>query len=93
MPHVIVKMYPDRSADTIERLAQAITRDVVAIAGCAAKSVSVALEEIPPGAWATEVYLPDIQGQADKRTKKPGYDPFGCSAPGVRHPQPDHTRG
>ena len=76
MPHIIVKMYPGRSADAIERLAQAITRDVVAIAGCAAKSVSVALEEVPPEKWATEVYLPDIEGQADKLIKKPGYDPF-----------------
>ncbi len=76
MPHIIVKMYPGRSADAIERLAQAITRDVVAIAGCAAKSVSVALEEVPPEKWAAEVYLPDIEGQADKLIKKPGYDPF-----------------
>ncbi|MDJ0811746.1 MAG: tautomerase family protein [Desulfobacterales bacterium] len=76
MPHVIVKMYPGRSADTIEQLAQAITRDVVAIAGCAEKSVSVALEEVPPEKWAAEVYLPDIQGQADNLIKKPGYDPF-----------------
>ncbi len=76
MPHIIVKMYPGRSAEAIAQLADAITRDVVAIAGCAASSVSVAVEEVPPEKWTAEVFLPDIQGQADKLVKKPGYDPL-----------------
>jgi 4-oxalocrotonate tautomerase len=75
MPHVIVKMYPGRTRDQIERLAEAITRDVVAIAGCAAQSVSVAVEEVAPDKWAAEVYGPDIRDQAHKLVKKPGYDP------------------
>ena len=49
---------------------------LVAIAGCAASSVSVAVEEVPPEKWTAEVFLPDIQGQADKLVKKPGYDPL-----------------
>lgn len=76
MPHVIVKMYPGRSRVQIEQLADAITREIVAIAGCAAKSVSVAVEEVAPENWAAEVYAPDIRDQAEKLVKKPGYDPF-----------------
>jgi 4-oxalocrotonate tautomerase len=69
-------MYPGRSRDQFERLADAITREVVAIAGCAEKSVSVAIQEVAPEKWVAEVYGPDILGQADKLVKKPGYDPF-----------------
>ena len=76
MPHGIVKMYPGRSADTIEQPVQAITRDVVVIAGCAEKSVSVALEEVPPEKWAAEVCLPDIQGAGRQTHLKTGIRSF-----------------
>jgi 4-oxalocrotonate tautomerase len=48
MPHVIVKLYPGRSDQQKTRLAEEIAKDVVAIAGCKEKSVSVAFEEIKP---------------------------------------------
>lgn len=77
MPHVIVKLYPGRSEEQKTRLAEEIVKDVVAIAKCEEKSVSVAIEEIKPEAWAEEVYRPDIINNQERLYKKPGYNPFG----------------
>ena len=76
MPHVIVKMYPGRSEQQKTQLAEAIVKDVVAIAGGSDDSVSVAIEEIPAAEWTEKVYKPDIQGKWDALYKKPGYKPF-----------------
>ena len=76
MPHIIVKWYPGRSDAQKEELARAITRDVAAIAGCSETSISVALEEVTPEAWAETVYRPDILQKEDTLIRKPGYDPF-----------------
>jgi 4-oxalocrotonate tautomerase len=76
MPHIIVKLYPGRSEEQKTQLTEAIVRDVIAIAKCEEKSVSVAIEEIKPEAWAETVYRPDILDKPDKLYKKPGYNPF-----------------
>ena len=73
MPHVIVKMYPGRSEQQKKQLAEAIVKDVVAIAGGSDDSVSVAIEEIPAAEWTEKVYKPDILKNWDKLYKKPGY--------------------
>ena len=76
MPHVIVKLYPGRSDEQKTRLAEEIVKDVVTIAKCEEKSVSVAFEEIKPEDWAEKVYRPDILETRQKLYKKPGYNPF-----------------
>jgi 4-oxalocrotonate tautomerase len=76
MPHVIVKLYPGRSELQKTRLAEEIVKDVVAIAKCEEKSVSVAIEEIKPEDWAEKVYRPDILDNQKRLYKKPGYNPF-----------------
>ncbi len=76
MPHVIVKLYPGRTEQQKARLAEEIVKDVVAIAECDGKSVSVAIEEINPEDWAEGVYKPDILNNSHKLYKKPGYNPF-----------------
>ena len=76
MPHVIVKLYPGRSEQQKTRLADEITKDVVAIIGCEAKVVSVAFAEIKPEDWAEKVYKPDILDNPHQLYKKPGYNPF-----------------
>ena len=76
MPHIIVKIYPGRSEQQKTRLAEEIVKDVVAIAKCEEKSVSVAIEEIKPEVWAEEVYRPDILDNQERIYKKPGYNPF-----------------
>ena len=76
MPHVIVKLYPGRSKEQKQKLAEAIAKDIVAIAKCDHKSVSVAIEEIEKEEWAEKVYQPDIIDKKDCLYKKPGYNPF-----------------
>jgi len=76
MPHVIVKLYPGRSEEQKTRLTEEIVKDVVTIAKCEEKSVSVAIEEIKPEDWSEKVYKPDILGNQRKLYKKPGYNPF-----------------
>jgi 4-oxalocrotonate tautomerase len=69
--HVGVKLWPGRSKQTLQRLADAITDDVVNIIGCRESNVSVAIEEIASSDWKTEVYDPEIRGKTLYR--KPGY--------------------
>ena len=76
MPHVIVKLYPGRSEEQKSKLAYEIVKDVVAIAKCEEKSVSVAFEEIEKDDWAKKVYKPDILNRKDSLYKEPGYNPF-----------------
>jgi 4-oxalocrotonate tautomerase len=76
MPHIIVKLYPGRSEEQKARLADEIARIVVAIAKCAEKSVSVAIEEVASDDWAETVYKPDILDRAHLLYRKPGYNPF-----------------
>jgi 4-oxalocrotonate tautomerase len=76
MPHIIVKLYPGRSEEQKKQLSDAIVNDVVAIAKCEEKAVSVAIEEIQPEAWAEKVYRPDIIEKEKTLYRKPGYNPF-----------------
>ena len=76
MPHVIVKLYPGRSEEQKRRLAAEIVRDVVEIAKCAEKSVSVAIEEVHPDEWTEKVYKPDILGGKQMLYREPSYDPL-----------------
>lgn len=76
MPHVIVKLYPGRTEETKKNLTEAIVKDIVSIANCEEKSVSVAIIEIPPDEWAEKVYKPDIIDNGSVLYMKPGYNPF-----------------
>ena len=73
MPHVIVKLWPGKSEQQKQRLADAITKDIMAIFNYGKEAVSVAMEEIQPQDWAEKVYQLDIVNHADKLYKKPGY--------------------
>ena len=76
MPHVIVKLWPGRTEQQKTRLAEAIVKDVVAIANSEEESVSVAFEEVKQEDWAEQVYRADILEGSAKLYKKPGYNPF-----------------
>ena len=76
MPHVVVKLYTGRSEAQKKALADAIVEDVVRIAGCKPRSVSVAIEEFDPQQWPEKVYRPDILLKSDTLVRKPGYNPF-----------------
>ncbi len=73
MPHVIVKLWPGKSEQQKQRLADAITRNVAELLGYGEESVSVGIEEVPSRDWADKVFGPDIRGKPDTIYKKPGY--------------------
>ncbi len=76
MPHVNIKMYPGRSEDVKQKLADAIIRDVLSVVQCDEKWISVVFEEIDQVDWAEKVYRPEILDKQDKLYKKPRYNPF-----------------
>ena len=73
MPHVSVKLWPGRSEQTKQRLADAIVEDVVNIIGCGEELVSVSIEDVSSGDWKKKVYDPEIRGNMKNLYKKPGY--------------------
>ena len=75
MPHVIVKLFPVRSEQQKTRLAEQITKVVMAEAVCDESAVSVSIIDIAPERWTPDVYTPDILGNPGALYKKPGYKP------------------
>ena len=75
MPHVIVKLWPGKSAQQKQRLSDAIVSDVTSVLGYGDESVSVAFEEVESRDWTEQVYRPDILARWDSLTKQPGYGP------------------
>ena len=73
MSHVSVKLWPGRSEQTKQRLADAIVADIVEIIGCEEKSVSVAIEDVSSADWKEKVYDPEVLGNKENLYKKPGY--------------------
>lgn len=73
MPHVSVKIWPGRSEQVKQRLADAIAADIVDILGSNPDSVSVTVEEVDPGQWKEEVYDPLMRMDQKTVYKKPGY--------------------
>ena len=73
MPHVIVKLWPGKSGEQKQRLADKISKDVMDVLNYGEESVSVAMEEVSSKDWAEKVYKPDIEAKPDKLYKKPGY--------------------
>ncbi len=73
MPHVIIKLWPGKSEQQKQRLADAIANDVMSVLNYGEESVSVAIEEVASEDWAEKVYKPDIVGNSEKLYKKPGY--------------------
>jgi len=71
---VIVKLWPGKSEQQKNRLAEAIIKDVMDILHYGEESVSVAIEEVKSQDWVEKVYKPDIRNQWDNLYKKPGYD-------------------
>ena len=66
MPHVIVKLWPGKSEQHKNRLAEEIAKDVMDILHYGEESVSVAIEEVKSQDWAENVYKPDIQDKWHK---------------------------
>ena len=75
MPHVIIKMYSGRTEEQKARVAEEVTKAVMATTGNTADAVSVSIEEFAPSEWTEKVYNPDILGGKGTLYKKPGYQP------------------
>jgi 4-oxalocrotonate tautomerase len=76
MPHVIVKLQSGRSEQQKAKIAEEVTRAVMAGANCTEQAVSVSIEDVAPNDWVEKVYRPDIIGKRDTLYKKPGYNPL-----------------
>jgi len=74
MPHVIVKLWPGKSEKQKQRLADAITKDVMEILHYGEESISIAMQEVKPQDWGEQVYRPEIERNIEQLYKKPGYD-------------------
>jgi 4-oxalocrotonate tautomerase len=75
MPHVIVKLDSGRSEQQKAKLADEVTKAVMATLKSAEESVSVGIEDVEPRDWTEKVYRPDILGKPETIYKKPGYNP------------------
>ena len=75
MPHVIVKLLPGRSEQQKAKIAEEVTKAIMATANCAESAVSVGIEDVASEDWTEQVYNPDILGKSDTLYKRPGYDP------------------
>lgn len=73
MPHISIKCYPGRTEEQKQELARRITEDVVEVMGSPSKSVTVAIEEVNPEDWNSQVWDKEIGPKIDELYKKPGY--------------------
>lgn len=76
MPHVIVKLQSGRSSQQKAKIAEEVTRAIMATANCTQEAVSVSIEDVEPSDWVEQVYKPDILGKPGTLYKKPGYNPL-----------------
>ena len=77
MPHVIIKLWPGRTAEQKQKLTEKIIEAMGEELGAGEEWISVAFEEIPSDRWVEDVYKPEIVGKSHLLTKKPGYEPEG----------------
>lgn len=75
MPHVIVKLLSGRSEQQKARIADEVTRAIMATTGNNEDAVSVSIEDVEARDWTEKVYKLDILGGPGKLYKKPGYGP------------------
>ncbi|URA09286.1 tautomerase family protein [Thermospira aquatica] len=73
MPHIIVKMYPGRTMEQKKALTEAIREALIQSIGADPKTISLAIEEIPPSEWKEKVYDKEIVPQMENLWIKPGY--------------------
>ncbi len=76
MPHVIVKLLSGRSEQQKARIADEVTKAIMATTGNGEDAVSVSIEDVEPSEWTEKVYKPDIIDRPDTLYKKPGYSPL-----------------
>lgn len=73
MPHITVKLYPGKSEQQKQALAEAISEQVQQHLGSSEAAVSVSFVEVGADKWKDEVYTPEIEGAPESLYIKPGY--------------------
>ncbi|MCL5499988.1 tautomerase PptA [Escherichia coli] len=74
MPHIDIKCFPrDLNDEQKTALAADIADVIIRHLGSKDSSVSVALTQIDPDAWKSEVWDTQIAPQMERLIKKPGY--------------------
>jgi len=71
MPHVIARLWPGKSEQQKERLAEKIAKDVMDVLNYGEESVSVGFEDISAKDWKEKVYKPDIKASGTSSTRRP----------------------
>ncbi|ARP73026.1 4-oxalocrotonate tautomerase [Streptomyces pluripotens] len=74
MPHVTIKHFPKHLDEPQrERLVARLTEAVQDAFDVDAAVISIALQEVAPEAWDSEVYQPEIAARPDLLAKPPRY--------------------
>ena len=73
MPHIIVKLWPDKTETQKKQLTDAIVQSAMKILKYGEESFSVAFEEVSSSDWKEQVYEADVIHGKGKLYKKPGY--------------------
>lgn len=76
MPHVTVKMYAGRDRAAKQELADRIGEVMQDVLGYGPESVSIAIHDVAPSRWMTDVYEQDITAHESELYKRPGYGPL-----------------
>ena len=71
MPHVIIKLWPGKSEQQKQRLAEGVTKVVMTSFGYGEESVSVSLEEIAPSEWTRKSTSPTSSMAPASSTSRP----------------------
>jgi len=75
MPHVIVKLLAGRTVEQKARIAEEVTKALIAAIDCPETSVSIGIEDVAREALDRDGLYPDILEKPETIYKKPGYDP------------------
>ncbi len=67
MPHATIKIWPGKTEEQKQLLAERITEVITETLEGKKESVSVSIIEIEPDKWGTEVYKNEIIGPCKKR--------------------------
>lgn len=76
MPHISVKIIAGRSERQKKMPGDQVVNDVMNIAGCDEKSVSVSIIEIDQEDWPEDVCKHEILSNWSTLYNKPGYNPL-----------------
>ncbi len=73
MPHATIKIWPGKTEEQKQLLAERITEVITETLEGKKESVSVSIIEVEPNKWGTEVYKNEIIGDQAHLYKAPGY--------------------